>query len=260
MKKIEFLVNGTAHKVNYLLSKNVVKTSKGEKLGYYTGIVYLDANLSPREICPSHTSDCLASCLKSSGQLGMIMGQTALKTRTLFLLHHREEFIIRLKQEIAHLVATAHKAKLKPALRLNGSSDLPWESKNYGEIIQWAKSTFPEITLYDYTKIPGRALPTYTEKLGIPYYHLTFSWSGENKKQCEKILELGGNVAVPFDLKKSEELPATFLRKKVIDGDTHDLRFQDPRGVVVGLRYKHAFDGPNTGRKLVKRMGFIVAA
>jgi hypothetical protein len=34
------------------------------------------------------------------------------------------------------------------------------------------------------------------------------------------------------------KLPKKFQGKRVIDGDKHDLRFLDPRGVVVGLLAK----------------------
>ena len=33
-------------------------------------------------------------------------------------------------------------------------------------------------------------------------------------------------------------LPETFLGKKVVDGDTNDLRFLDEKGIVVGLKAK----------------------
>jgi len=32
-----------------------------------------------------------------------------------------------------------------------------------------------------------------------------------------------------------DKLPRTWMSRKVIDGDAHDLRFKDPRGVIVGL-------------------------
>jgi hypothetical protein len=35
-----------------------------------------------------------------------------------------------------------------------------------------------------------------------------------------------------------KELPVTFMNRKVIDGDLHDARIDDPKGVIVGLRAK----------------------
>jgi hypothetical protein len=44
------------------------------------------------------------------------------------------------------------------------------------------------------------------------------------------MLSQGFNVAALFD-----SLPETFLGFPVIDGTEHDLRFMDPKGVIVGL-------------------------
>jgi hypothetical protein len=257
MKPIIFDVDGAEYRVNYLLTQVSAKTSKGEKLGYLTGVLYMNNRVLPKVFCPSHTGDCMASCLRSSGNLGLIDGHNALTARALLFVHHRDAFILRLKAEIAAMVKKAERAGLTPCIRLNGSSDIPWELEKNGAVIGWIMDNFPQVHVYDYTKIPGRAA-RFTENGSN--YRITFSWSGENKKQCEKMLKLGCNVAVPFDIKRGSELPATFLNYRVIDGDKHDLRFLDDKGVVVGLRYKHSFDGPNKGRKQVKRMGFIVEA
>jgi hypothetical protein len=40
------------------------------------------------------------------------------------------------------------------------------------------------------------------------------------------------------------------MRKKVIDGDRHDLRFLDPKGVIVGLVAKGV--GRNLNNKFIK--------
>jgi hypothetical protein len=46
-----------------------------------------------------------------------------------------------------------------------------------------------------------------------------------------KALANGKNVAVAF----KNCLPETLWNYPVVDGDKHDLRFLDPKGVVVGL-------------------------
>jgi hypothetical protein len=48
-------------------------------------------------------------------------------------------------------------------------------------------------------------------------------------------LKHGVNVAVVFP---SADFPATWQGYQVIDGDVNDLRFRDPRGVIVGLKAK----------------------
>jgi hypothetical protein len=74
---------------------------------------------------------------------------------------------------------------------------------------------------------------------------LTFSYSGENLAECLRVLALGVNVAVVFTTRKGEKLPATWNGYRVIDGDTHDVRFLDRKrkrkgetAVIVGLRPK----------------------
>jgi hypothetical protein len=85
-------------------------------------------------------------------------------------------------------------------------------------------------------------------------YHLTFSYTPENEDKAKEVLALGGNVAVVFNEKATKKhLPSfigkRFLGHEVINGDVHDLRFDDPQGgYVVGLTRK--------GRK--KDMAFFV--
>ena len=60
---------------------------------------------------------------------------------------------------------------------------------------------------------------------------MTFSYSGTNQDECIKAADRGFNVATVF----RGALPRKWLGMRVINGDDHDLRFQDPAGVVVGL-------------------------
>ncbi len=57
------------------------------------------------------------------------------------------------------------------------------------------------------------------------------------------VVKTGVNMAVVF----RDKLPDTFRGLQVIDGDKDDLRFLDPKGVVVGLlakgRAKHDDSG-----------------
>ena len=57
----------------------------------------------------------------------------------------------------------------------------------------------------------------------------------------------GMNVAVVF-----ESVPETYIGKTVVDGDDTDLRFLDPKGVVIGLKAK--------GRARKDTSGFVVRA
>ena len=77
-------------------------------------------------------------------------------------------------------------------------------------------------------------------------YHLTFSRSECNEAQCLEVMARGGNVAAVFAAP-----PAQWNGRPVIDGDKSDLRFLDPRGVVVGLTAKGALGKRDTS-------GFVI--
>ena len=66
-------------------------------------------------------------------------------------------------------------------------------------------------------------------------YHLTLSYSEKDPEYAEQVLQAvrdtGVNAAVVF----RHKLPKTFKGLPVIDGDKDDLRFLDPKGVIVGL-------------------------
>ena len=67
---------------------------------------------------------------------------------------------------------------------------------------------------------------------------MTFSAADGNDADVWSAISQGYNVAVVFGVKKSQPLPDTYNGRKVINGDESDLRFLDPRGVVVGLYAK----------------------
>ena len=83
----------------------------------------------------------------------------------------------------------------------------------------------PDVQFYDYTKVLN-----YLDH-DIKNYNITFSDSGANDADIKQAMKQGHNVAVVF----KNALPKKYQGRRVIDGDLHDLRFKDPRGVVVGL-------------------------
>lgn len=189
--------------------------------GYITAILYLEPNL---KICPgSAKAKCMEGCLKSSGRMDMSGSRKARSNRTDLLNISREAFEFLLRAEIEKFSASAKKAGLKPAIRLNGTSDLVWN-----HIIE----DYPEIQFYDYTK------RLYRMDENLPgNYHLTYSYSGASSiyaEQALKALEKGKNLAVVF----RDKIPNTWKGYRVIDGDKDDLRFLDEKNVVVGLTAK----------------------
>jgi hypothetical protein len=213
---------------------------------------------------------CVKACLNTAGRGGIAKGgivtQESVKLgvrtnkiqecrirRTRLFLENREEFMALLEADISKLGVEAAKLGLKPAIRLNGTSDIRWEDIKFG-ILGASKepfypnifARFPHIQFYDYTKIPNRR-----RALEVPNYHLTFSYSARPEFQpyVQKAIETYGdkvNIAVVFakraDIKPFLNwraiMPDMLQKMDIIDGDEHDLRFLDPKGVVVGLTAK----------------------
>jgi hypothetical protein len=55
------------------------------------------------------------------------------------------------------------------------------------------------------------------------------------------------NVAVVFGIKKTLAMPELYKFRSVFNGDDSDLRFLDPKGVVVGLYAKGKAKKDTTG-------------
>jgi len=225
--------------VGYLLTESSTKTVKGIQFGYLSQVLYFaPSDLSGVDLCPSASDGCRQACLVASGQLGLSSGIRATMARTLLFRFRPLMFWTGISEEIARGARKALRNGMGHSVRLNGTSDVPFEARKNGKPLKELMRLFPNTRFYDYTKLAGRCLPEYVARHGLKDYHLTFSFSGENWKACQMLLERGVSVAVCFDLKKGEQLPETYKGYQVIDGDIHDLRFLDEKGVIVGLRYK----------------------
>jgi hypothetical protein len=102
-------------------------------------------------------------------------------------------------------------------------------------------TAFPEVQFYDYTKVLGRKV------VDIANYHLTFSAADGNDSDVAKAIQQGYNVATVFGIKKTLPMPETYMGMPVFNGDESDLRFLDPKGVVVGLYAKGKAKKDTTG-------------
>ena len=231
-----------------LLSTANPKVLKGQSAGYNTFILHLSpANVSGYETCPKRTAGCTAACLNTAGHGGMFkkgettnVVQEARKTRTRLFFENRSVFFEQLVREIKNAIKLSAKQGMIPVFRLNGTSDLAWEKY---EVVEGKNifQLFPEVQFYDYTKILGRKVAH------IPNYHLTFSAADGNDADVLKAIAQGMNVATVFGLKKTEPMPETYNGRVVFNGDESDLRFLDPRGVVVGLYAKGKAKKDTTG-------------
>jgi hypothetical protein len=218
-----------------LLSTTNYKTSKGEKLGILTGILYLaPAKISGYEVCPMRSAGCTAACLYTAGMGAFSNVQQARIKKTKMFFEQREEFFKLLHKDIKSLIAKAKKENLTPAIRLNGTSDINWVRFKIFE-------QYPEVQFYDYTKMLNHLTKD------VANYHITFSKNESNDVDCKIALERGYNVAVVFNTKKGLSLPPFWNDYPVYDGDDTDVRFYDPDNHVIGLRAKGMAKKDNSG-------------
>lgn len=213
-----------------LLSINAdAKTIKSNAGGeYLTAILYLaPAQTSGYQVCPSATDGCKASCLFSAGRgaFNNVRESRLNKTRTLF--ESKEFFRETLYKEFVAFSKKCTKLSVKPAVRLNGTSDIYWPDK-FPELF----SDFPDFKQYGYTK-EEKVMRNYMEGKCPPNYYLTFSRSESNWGFCKEVLNANFTVAAVF-----EKVPTKYKGYTVFDADETDLRFLDPKGQIAGLKAK----------------------
>ena len=223
------------------------KTSKNTQFGYLTGILYLSPyKTSGVNLCPmAEKAGCIEGCLNTAGRGVFSNVQTARLNRTKLFLNDQESFMRQLVDEIGALSNKAKRLGIKAAVRLNGTSDIQWEKIKFSWFnkLQTIFDIFPNVQFYDYTKIPNRAnLPA--------NYDLTFSYSGKKDfaKYNERAIKNGVRIAAVFD--KPENIPVTFHKRKVFDGDKHDLTFLNPKNAILGLYAK--------GKARKDQSGFVI--
>jgi len=235
-----------------LLSTGNPKVLKGMSQGYNTYILHLaPADLSGYETCAKRTAGCTAACLNTAGRGGMFKKgentnviQQARIRKTKMFFENRVEFMATLVKDIELAIKQSKKMELVPVFRLNGTSDLAWEKYEVvrnGQLFRNIFTAFPEVQFYDYTKILGRKIKEYSN------YQLTFSAADGNDSDVLKALNEGLNVAVVFGIKKTLPMPVDYLSRPVFNGDESDLRFLDPKGVIVGLYAKGKAKKDTTG-------------
>jgi len=218
-----------------LLSTANPKIQKGTKLGYLSFILHLaPSTLSGKNTCPKATPGCIAACLNTAGRGGMFkkgettnMIQQARIRKTKMYFEQRDLFLATLEADIRKAIKFAEKQGLIPVFRLNGTSDLAVEK--WGII-----EKFPQVQFYDYTKVLGRKVSH------LPNYHLTFSKADGNDADVAEALMQGMSVVAVYD-KIPEGVPSA---------DETDLRFLDPKGIMLGLKAK--------GRAKKDYSGFVI--
>jgi hypothetical protein len=238
-----------------LLTPGNPKTEKGRGAGYWTFILHLaPAKLSGFNVCSMATKGCMAACLNTAGRGGIMAGHGILtaddvakgivnsiqkarirKTKAFFA--HRDAFMAVLVDDVRKAINLAERNGFIPVFRLNGTSDIRWETIPANVPGEWHNTSvmdlFSHVQFYDYTKIANRR--------NIPAnYSLTFSLADGNETHARTALANGMNVAAVFaDKRRVARAEAEgFLDYPVSNGDETDLRFLDPAGHVIALYAK----------------------
>jgi hypothetical protein len=224
------------------------KTIKGETLGFLTGILYLaPATTTKWNTCPmAKKAQCDVACLNTAGRGAFSSVQTARINKTEWFFTERNSFMQQLVVDIAKLIKKANKQGLKPLVRLNGTSDIRWETVGFTDVngIEYVNifAAFPDIQFYDYTKRGNRTeLPS--------NYDLTFSYSGVEGFQPYVENALLNNMRMAVVFRKEKDIPTTFMGIPVVSGDNSDVRHLDDK-VIVGLYAK--------GKAKLDTTGFVV--
>lgn len=192
-------------------------------------------NLSPhklnsfgKNLCAHASEGCTFACINTAGRGAFSNVQQSRIRKTDWYISDKVGFLTQLYKELYLINAKAQLKNEAVAIRLNCYSDLDWFAIMQNKIGKNPLEEFKNLKFYDYTPNLKRAIKYLGSK-----YHLTFSRKENNDVEVDMYLKLGGNVAVVFD-----KLPTEYNGYKVIDGDENDLRYLDPKNVIVGLKVK----------------------
>ena len=228
------------HVVSLLtLPKHNVKLDKSNAYG----LSLSPASTAGWNVCRASSPGCRAACLATAGKGGLDSVQRGRLWKIALLVAEPALFVRALAGELRRAAGRRPVDTLGRStgplvpVRLNVLSDLAWE--------RFAPALFDiaGLRFYDYTKRTDRTVPA--------NYHLTSS--ATERTADSGLADLadmyGSNVAVVFDTRRGQALPSTYAGCRVVDGDLSDSRWNDDRGVIVGLRAK--------GKAIGDRSGFV---
>ena len=207
------------------------KTTKGRDQGWLTAALFLAAHTKGGIDACRFRDKCEASCIDETGMGQSPSVRLARGNRKKLLVGWPMLFLRLLRIELALFVRKAEREGLKPAARLNATTDIEYE-----KIAPWLFVEFAGVQFYDYTKYPVG------ERRFPKNYRVTYSWKPSlTEAEQTKILS-EATIAVPFapitDTDRVDPLPDSHLGYPVANGDKDDLIFLHPPGTVIGLEVK----------------------
>ena len=212
-----------------LLGSSTFKMQKSGKFKYLSEILHLaPSKIGGVNICANASPVCIDLCLNTSGRGQMTSVQKSRLNKKFYFLADRLKFLNHLDREIKLSYARARRKGFKYTVRLNGTSDLPFERYKLENGLNLMDNN-PQVQFIDYTKVTNRL----DKKNKIPKnYSLTYSQAENNLKDVKQVLKTKYNIATVF----RKKLPKKWLGRKVINGDISDLRhLEDGKKIIVGL-------------------------
>lgn len=235
------------------------------------------------DFCPGASAGCKAVCLVNAGQMPMDSARGAQVRRSLAYIFNRPAFMLATIVGIAGFYRWAKHNDLRPAFRLNITSDLDWENKKVtmpewlaaylreGYGMTWVRAgTYrnlpelfagpgaePAVLFYDYTKVARRIQNMAFDKNWPKNYWLTWSLAetNDNRRTALWVLQnMVTSVTVPFDRRsgrkgrwESEPLPDTLSFRDTATGNLYP--FPVINGDAHDLRFldKYAMDRLGSG-------------
>ena len=183
--------------------------------------------------------DCIKDCLAFKG-MAKVYPKTVIggrKKRKDLFTNDVPMFMQQLEKELNSLSRTSYLKVKTPVVRLNGFTDIDWTLPKYHINGDTIFNTYQEIYFYDYTKVFDRVINNLSRQQTFPNYHLTFSHSGYNLKDCA-ILHLAYNINIAvIDLPENRH-SFRAADNNPIDMDLHDFRFLDKPGHIGYLSFK----------------------
>jgi hypothetical protein len=244
--------------VNLLSIDSNAKTVKGQLLGYFTALMYLApwkiAN-GAKNVCADASKGCIDACLYTAGMGSFSNVQLARINKTLLFFDQKLVFMGILEKQ---LIKFWGKYGSSLAIRLNGTSDIPFENVRTFDGLNIFER-FVGIQFYDYTKSFKRVIDNKQVN-----YHLTFSVDERDtsKVNASKVLQAGKNIALVVSTKlykelfggtdKEKDFKEVYIKNlqgakfELLNGDINDLRFKDRFGIVV-LKAKGKANKDRTG-------------
>jgi len=161
---------------------------------------------------------CIKTCLAFKGLAKVYPSVIkSRKAKSEYFVNDTDTFIKQLIREIKNQEKRALKKNKKAVVRLNGFTDIDYEKFGIFKL-------FPNVQFYDYSADYERVLNN-----NNPNLHYTFSYKGNNLKECIELLKNDVSIAV-IDMPENQFFNDYDVEH--IDGDKHDFRFKHGKAIV----------------------------